>query len=142
MLYGERPSLGSGFRRRDHEHAQEPGTTSMRPADFAGVTLTVSNSTNSRKSSWTVTVLAAEGGASFVFSPATPGPGQVVQFADTTSRPDIPVMELRGRDDQCTAKNPSHAFAQPGNYAVNLVAANSAGPKQANRTITSLPCPS
>jgi PKD repeat protein len=103
---------------------------------FRRVTLTVSNSTNSRKSSRTVTVLAAEGGASFVFSPATPGPGQTVQFADTTSGNPTSWSWNFGDGTTSTAKNPGHAFAQPGNYAVNLVAANSTGPKQANRTIT------
>ncbi len=103
---------------------------------FRRVTLTVSNSKNSRRSSRTVTVLAAGGGASFVFSPATPGPGQNVQFADTTSGNPTSWSWNFGDGTTSTAKNPSHAFAQPGNYAVNLVAANSDGPKQANRTIT------
>ena len=48
-----------------------------------------------------VTILPAAAAGSFVFSPTTPGPGQTVQFADTSSgNPTSLVLELRRRGDK------------------------------------------
>jgi PKD repeat protein len=103
---------------------------------FRRVTLTASDNTNSRTSSRTVTVVAAQGAASFVFTPTTPGPGQTVQFTDTT--PGSPTSWSWSFGDGATSavKNPTHAFASAGQYIVSLFATTSSGSLSANKTIT------
>jgi PKD repeat protein len=103
---------------------------------FRRVTLVVANSTTSKRLSRTVTVLAAQSGASFRFSPSTPGPGQAVQFSDTTAGNPTSWSWNFGDGTTSAAKNPSHAFNQAGDYPIRLIATTSTGPKQALQTLT------
>jgi PKD repeat protein len=116
--------------------AQQNPTHVYASPGFRRVTLTVSNTASTRKASKTLTVLPTEAAASFVFSPPTPGPGQVVQFADTSTGNPVSWSWKFGDGGTSTVKNPSHAFARAGNYVVGLVATTSTGSKQASRTLT------
>ena len=103
---------------------------------FHRVTLIAADGTASKKSTRTLMIIDAERDASFGFSPSTPGPGQTVQFTDTT--PESPTSWSWTFGDGATnsGKNPTHAFAKAGNYTVNLVATTSSGLKQASKTVT------
>ena len=101
---------------------------------FRKVTLTVSNRIGSRKSVKTITIMAGAA-ASFVFSPTTPGPGQTVQFADTSSGGPTSWQWDFGDGATSTSKNPSHVFSKAAFYTVTLISSNSSGSKQASKTI-------
>ena len=103
---------------------------------FHRVTLIAADGKASKKSSQTLMIIDAERDASFGFSPSTPGPGQTVQFTDTT--PESPTSWSWTFGDGATnsGKNPTHAFAKAGNYTVNLIATTSSGLKQASKTVT------
>ena len=103
---------------------------------FRKATLTIANGTTSKKASRTLTVMPNAAEATFVFSPATPGPGQTVQFADTTSGSPTSWQWNFGDGGTSSVKNPSHAFAISGAYTVTLVARDSSGSKQGSKTIT------
>jgi PKD repeat protein len=103
---------------------------------FRHVTLVASNGTGSKTSARTLTVIAAQGDASFVFSPSTPGVGQTIQFADTTAGNPTSWSWNFGDGTTGSGKNTAHAFAKAGAFSVSLVAATSSGPKQASRTVT------
>ena len=103
---------------------------------FRKVTLVVSSGTGSKRSSKTLTVMPEAEPATFVYSPATPGPGQTVQFADTTSGTPTSWQWDFGDGARSTAKNPSHAFARSGSYTVTLTTSNSSGSKQGSRSLT------
>jgi len=103
---------------------------------FRKVTLAAANGSVSKKAMRTLAVMPPVSVATFVFSPATPGPGQTVQFADTT--PGGPTFWHWDFGDGTTSsvKNPNHAFGRAGSYIVNLTASNVAGSKQGAKTIT------
>lgn len=102
---------------------------------FRKVTVVASTTAASRKASRTLTVLPAAAQATFVFSPATPGPGQAVQFSDTTSGTPTSWRWSFGDGATSTVKNPSHAFASEGTYTVSLTTGGGTGTKQGSRTI-------
>jgi len=103
---------------------------------FRRVTLSIANGTVSRRTSRMLAVMPAELAASFVFSPTTPGPGQIVQFADTSSGNPTSWSWNFGDSSTSTLKNPSHAFARAGSYVVSLISTSSTGSKQASKTVT------
>ena len=105
-------------------------------AGFYRITLTAAKGTNSRKAMKTLTVVPASSPATFVFSPATPAPGQTVQFSDTTSGSPSSWRWSFGDGSTSTAKNPSHVYAKQGSYLVSLIASNSSASKQGSRTLT------
>jgi PKD repeat protein len=80
--------------------------------------------------------MADTSSATFVFSPTTPGPGETVQFADTTAGGPTSWQWNFGDGATSTVKNPSHAFGRTGSYTVTLVARNSSISKQGSRAIT------
>jgi PKD repeat protein len=103
---------------------------------FRHVTLVAADSTSSKRSSRTLTVVAAQGDAAFVYSPATPGVGQPVQFSDTTPGNPSSWSWNFGDGTTSSGKNPIHTFAKAGGYAVSLMATTSSGPRQTSKTIT------
>src|SRR5512140_680862 len=104
-------------------------------AGFRKVSLVASDGTVSRKSFKSITILPASTSASFVFSPTTPGPGQTVQFADTTPGDPTSWNWSFGDGSTSNVKNPSHVFLRASTYTVTLTSSGSFGSKQANRTI-------
>ena len=103
---------------------------------FRKITLMAGNGAASKKATKTLTVLPPDSPATFVFSPVTPGPGQTVQFADTTPGDPTSWQWTFGDGATSSAKNPAHAFATTGSYTVALVATTPAGTKLGNKTIT------
>ena len=103
---------------------------------FRRVTLTAGNSTASKRASRTLTVMPAPSPATFVYSPSTPGPGQTVQFADTTSGGPTSWQWNFGDGSTSTAKNPTHAFLKEGAYGVTLIAKVSSGQMEGSKTVT------
>ena len=103
---------------------------------FRRVTLVVTNGTSTRTSARTLTVLPNTMGATFVFSPTTPGRGQAVQFADTTSGSPTSWQWNFGDGGTSTSKNPSHAFLNVGSYTVTLTARTSSGTKQGSQSVS------
>jgi len=100
------------------------------------VSLVATAGGTSKKASRTVTVMADTSSATFVFSPATPGPGETVQFADTTAGTPTSWQWSFGDGATSTVKNPGHAYGRTGAYTVTLVARNNSGSKQGSRTLT------
>ncbi len=115
--------------------AQNPVHTYASPG-FRRVALTVTNDSGSRRTTKTLTVMPETSAATFVFSPSTPGPGQSIQFADTTTGEPISWQWNFGDNTNSSIKNPSHAFARAGSYVVTLIARTSSGSKQGSQTIT------
>ncbi len=105
-------------------------------AGFRRVSLVASNRTGSRTSSKSITIMPAATSASFIFSPTTPGPGQTVQFADTTSGDPTSWKWDFGDGSTSNAKNPGHVFLRASSYTVTLVSSGSFGSKQGSKTIT------
>jgi PKD repeat protein len=103
---------------------------------FKRVSLTVANASGSKKASRTITVVAAAMTASFVFSPTTPGPNEIVQFADTTAGEPTSWLWNFGDGATSTVKNPRHAFSREGLYEVTLDSTSSSGAKNAVKTLT------
>ena len=107
-----------------------------RKSGFYKVSLTATGPTGTRKTLRTFAVMPGTLAASFVFSPTSPGVGQTVSFADTTpGDPSAWVWDF-GDGTTSTAKNPTHAFAKSGSYAVTLSATTSSGLKRASRSLT------
>ena len=115
--------------------SQNP-THSYSASGFYRVTFTAAKGTNSRKAMKTLAVVPAPSPATFVFSPATPAPGQTVQFSDTTSGSPSSWGWNFGDGSTSTAKNPSHVYARQGSYIVSLTASNSSTSKQGSKTLT------
>ena len=103
---------------------------------FRRVTLTAGNGTASKRASRTLTVMPAPSPATFVYSPSTPGPGQTVQFADTTSGSPTSWQWNFGDGSTSTAKNPTHAFLKEGSYGVTLITTVGSGQRQGGKTVT------
>ena len=102
---------------------------------FHRVTLAEADGQGAKKSSRLLTVVPAQGQATFGFSPTTPAPGQAVQFTDTTSGGPTAWSWNFGDGATSSVKNPSHVFGRAGDYIVNLVATTSTGAKQASKTV-------
>jgi PKD repeat protein len=103
---------------------------------FRKITLVAASSTSTRKATRTLTVMPPSSPATFVFSPSTPGPGQTVQFADTTSGSPTSWQWNFGDGVTSASKNPSHIFNRTGAYVVTLTASNSSTSKQGSKTVT------
>ena len=106
-----------------------------RTAGLKKITLVATTATGSKTSSRTVAVVP-ESGASFVFSPSTPGPGQTVQFADTSSGNPTSWLWDFGDGASSTAKNPSYAYRTAASYTVRLTVSDASGSRRASRTLT------
>jgi PKD repeat protein len=102
---------------------------------FKKVTLTITSASGSKTIARTLSVLAAAATASFVFSPTTPGPGQAVQFADTTPGTPSSWRWDFGDGSSSTAKNPSHVYLQSGTYNVTLAVSLGSGVTQVSHTV-------
>jgi len=102
---------------------------------FHRVTLTAGNGNSSKKLSRTLTIVSAEGEATFEFSPSTPGPGQAVQFTDMTTGSPTSWSWNFGDGGTSSQRNPIYVFTAAGSYAVSLVASTKSGLKQASRTV-------
>jgi PKD repeat protein len=111
-------------------------------AGFNKITLIVNTSTGSKKASRTISIMPAPATASFVYSPASPIAGQIVQFADTTSGEPTSWRWEFGDGATSTTKNPSHTYAAPTSYIVTVIASNSSGSKKGSRTVVVLPASS
>ena len=113
-------------------------------AGFRKIILIASNGSSSKRSSRTITVMPAHEAATFVFSPTAPGPGQTVQFADTSSGNPTSWKWDFGDGATSTSKDPSHVYLKAASYTVNLISSNSSGSKQGSKTInvTSISVPS
>ena len=103
---------------------------------FRKITLEVADSTTSKKAARTLTILPSASPATFVFSPATPGPGQNVQFADTTTGNPTSWQWNFGDGATSSVKNPRHVFNAQGSYTVSLTAVTSTATKQGAKTVT------
>jgi len=103
---------------------------------FRKVTLLATSRAGSKKSSKIISIMPEATIASFIYSPTTPGPGQTVLFADTTSGDPTFWQWNFGDGSISTAKNPSHVFLKASFYTVTLVSSNSSGSKQGSKTIT------
>jgi len=116
-------------------YRQNP-THTFATSGYKKITLTVVKGSESRKTIRTVAILTGPPEASFVFSPATPGPGQAVQFTDTTTGGPTSWLWNFGDGSTSTAKNPQHAYGKAGAYLVTLRAGCSAGTMEAKKTLT------
>ena len=103
---------------------------------FRKVSLVAGTDNSTKTASRTLTILPATANATFVFSPLTPGPGQTVQFADTTTGSPSSWKWSFGDGASSSVKNPNHAYGRAGEFTVTLVASGSSGSKQGSRTIT------
>ncbi len=103
---------------------------------FRRVILTASLNGTAKKTSRTITVMPDAKAATFIFSPMTPGPGQVVQFTDTTAGTPSSWRWDFGDGTTSTIKNPSHVFSRAGRYIVSLKASNRSGTKQGSQTLS------
>jgi PKD repeat protein len=103
---------------------------------FRRITLTVINASGSKRASRTIAVMPETTAATFVFSPSTPGPGQTVQFADTTSGEPTSWRWDFGDGSTSTAKNPSHVYMAAASYTVSITANCSSGSRYGSRTLT------
>jgi PKD repeat protein/streptogramin lyase len=74
--------------------------------------------------------------ASFSYSPGVPAAGQTVAFTDTSSGGPTSWSWDFGDGSTSSEQNPSHAFADPGEYDVALTAGNDAGSDTATATVT------
>ena len=102
---------------------------------FRKVTLIATNNAGSKKSVKSIMIMP-DAAASFVFSPMIPGPGQTVQFADTSSGDPTSWQWDFGDGGGSTTKNPGHVFLKAGFYTITLISSNSSGSKQASKTVT------
>jgi PKD repeat protein len=109
---------------------------SYRTAGFYKVSLTATSSTGTKKTLRTVPVMPEALAASFVFSPTSPRVGQTVSFADTTSGDPTSWAWDFGDGTTSSVKNPAHAYAKEGSYAVTLSATTASGMKKASRSLT------
>ena len=95
---------------------------------FKKVTLVVTNVSGSKKTSKSLTVVPRVSTASFAFAPTTPGPGEIVQFSDTTAGE--PTSWLWNFGDGGTSNlqtPPPHQYTNPGTYTVELTVTDSCG---------------
>ena len=100
------------------------------------VVLVVGDGTRSKKATRTVTVMPVVKAASFVFSPETPGPGELVQFADTTDGEPTARLWDFGDGSTSTAREPKYAFREEGVYVVTLSSTGRFGTKEVRRTVS------
>jgi PKD repeat protein len=84
--------------------------------------------------------------ANFTFSPGNPGPGDTIQFTDTsTGTPTSWLWQfgdgtLVTRGGSSTQENPTYAYTAAGTYTVSLTAVNCKGSSTTTRSITVASC--
>lgn len=102
------------------------------------VTLLVSNGSGSSSTSKQVTVSSAGGApvASFTFAPASPLPGQTVQFTDTSTGGPTGWTWDFGDGTFSAAQNPTKVYGGAGTLTVRLTAYNAYGSSVATKPIT------
>ncbi len=102
------------------------------------VTLLVSNGSGSSSASKQVTVSSAGGApvASFTFAPASPLPGQTVQFTDTSTGGPTGWTWDFGDGTFSAAQNPTKVYGGAGTLTVRLTAYNAYGSSVATKPIT------
>jgi PKD repeat protein len=76
--------------------------------------------------------------AAFTFSPASPTPGQTVQFTDTSAGSPTSWQWDFGDGATSTSQNPSHAFSQMATYSVSLTVRNGFGSDSVSRSVTAV----
>ena len=74
--------------------------------------------------------------ASFSFSPPGPVTGQAVSFFDESANSPTSWSWTFGDGGTSGLRNPTHAYAAPGNYTVFLTATNAAGSSATSRSVT------
>ncbi|MBK9375332.1 MAG: PKD domain-containing protein [Holophagales bacterium] len=74
--------------------------------------------------------------ADFVFSPASPKPGQSVTFSDRSQGGASSWSWSFGDGTSSSLQNPTKVWASPGPYAVTLSAGNAAGTRSVTKTVT------
>ncbi len=104
------------------------------------VTLSTGSITGPERESRTITVTAAPPPASpqsssFTFSPASPAPGQTVQFTDTSGGPPTSWHWNFNDGSTSTVQNPNHTFTAAGTYNVTLVVSNTYGSNSISNNI-------
>lgn len=104
-------------------------------AGFRKVMLVVADTRTSKRSIKTLAIMPPSSPATFVFSPITPGPGQSVQFTDTTAGEPTSWQWNFGDGMTSVLRNPSHSFMNTGTYIVSLSAKTSSWTKQGSQTI-------
>jgi PKD repeat protein len=103
-------------------------------AGFRRVTLLATSRTDSRKSAKTIAIMS-DMGAAFSFSPMIPGPGETVQFTDTSSGSPTSWQWDFGDGATSSLRNPSHVYQRAASYTVTLISGNGSGSMQASRTL-------
>jgi PKD repeat protein len=73
--------------------------------------------------------------ASFTFSPASPSPGQAVQFTDTSAGDPTSWSWGFGDGSTSTLRNPSHAFVTPAAYSVILTISDGTSSRTTSRNV-------
>ena len=79
--------------------------------------------------------------AKFTWSPTNPGIGQSVQFTDTSTGLPTTWAWAFGDGGSSQQQNPTHVYASPGTYTVQLTASNSSGSNQVSQALTVAACP-
>ena len=74
--------------------------------------------------------------AAFTFSPASPQPGQSVNFTDTSTGGPTSWFWSFGDSFSSSSPNPSHSYSSAGTYTVTLTASNNFGSTQASHNVT------
>jgi PKD repeat protein len=117
--------------------AQNPVKAYGSPNTYT-VTLTAMSGLGSSMVSHMVVVSAAGSapGAAFTFFPASPQPGQMVPFLDTSSGGPTSWFWSFGDGFSSLAENPTHPYASSGTYTVSLTAQNSFGSSQVTHSVT------
>lgn len=100
------------------------------------VILTVADSLESDSATHTISVDTSGLTASFTFSPWLPAPGQAVQFTDTSSGQPTSWQWTFEDGGSSALQNPSHIFANTGNWTITLLVTNASGSNQFSRKIT------
>jgi PKD repeat protein len=115
---------------------KNPSHAYSAPGAFV-VSLIVSNSSSSRTTSHTVSVLPESAlSASFTYSSASPAAGQSVQFTDTSAGSPTSWSWSFGDGTTSTTQNPSHVYTTTGSKTVTLSVSNASGSNSTSRTIT------
>jgi len=123
-------NFGDGYisRRHNPRHAYAS-------AGFKKVTLVVTYGAESRTFSKTISILPAIV-ASFTYSPSVPGPGQTIQFTDTSTGNPVSWQWDFGDGAKSTDKNPRHAFERASSYTVTLITSDGSVSRTAKKSIT------
>ena len=73
--------------------------------------------------------------AAFTFAPASPAPGQTVQFTDTSTGSPMSWTWTFGDGGTAAVQHPSHVYALAGTFTVTLSVSNAGGANASSRTV-------